>query len=813
MKPDQSGAGNPESGVRGQESEARGLGSARDSLTPDSWSLTPQPDDPRLIQAVHEYVRAREAGQSVGREEFLGRHAAIAGPLAECLEALEFVTTVGPRLDEALADCAAAPAMSDIATPLGDFRLVREIGRGGMGVVYEAEQLSLGRRIALKVLPFALTLDPRQLQRFKTEARAAAHLHHSNIVPIYSVGCERGVHFYAMQYIDGQPLSAVIVELRRLAGPGGMAGRPDNQPTGPYLPSAVERPETFVDAATTPRTAGTTFPSASGPAFFQAVAQFGFQAAEALEHAHQRGVVHRDVKPGNLLLDITGHLWVADFGLAQFPSDAALTMTGDLVGTLRYMSPEQALARRGLVDHRTDLYSLGATLYELLTLVPAFDGQDRQELLRQIALDEPRPPRQRNRAIPVDLETIVLKAMAKRVEDRYATAQELADDLRRFLDQKPIRARRPAPWERAAKWSRRHRAITTAAVAFLLLASIGFAISTLLIAREQRATATQRDLAEANFRQARQMLDFLAQVSEEELADQPAVQDIRRKLLEAALEYYESFIEQHGHDPSVREELVASHLRVANLLQEIGARADAVAAALHQARQVQQTLVRDRPTDPEYLKGLRAIDQGLRQLRNRSHLRFLVQPAVQKELELSHEQRQQVAELVDKRREAVRDPRNANDEEWRAQLEELAEQEHRLEQQLSPQQHRRLEEIELQQLGPAALASPAVIATLGLTDGQVEQIEAILGDPPRPPRGGPRPGGRHPDGSRRPEEFRTTLWERLHNMLTAEQKEAWNRLIGEPFAVEIPPGPAWDYAFRPARGLRKPPPMRGRPGD
>jgi serine/threonine protein kinase len=189
--------------------------------------------------------------------------------------------------------------------------------------------------------------------------------------------------------------------------------------------------------------------------FFQTVARFGLQAAEALDHAHQLGVVHRDIKPGNLLLDTSGHLWVTDFGLAQFQNDAALTLTGDLVGTLRYMSPEQALARRGVVDHRTDLYSLGATLYELLTLQPAFDGRDREELLQQISLEEPRPPRRLNRATPIDLETIILKAMAKGVEDRYATAEELAEDLRRFLDQKPIRARRPAPWERVAKWSRR----------------------------------------------------------------------------------------------------------------------------------------------------------------------------------------------------------------------------------------------------------------------------------------------------------------------------------------------------------------------
>ena len=188
------------------------------------------------------------------------------------------------------------------------------------------------------------------------------------------------------------------------------------------------------------------------------MAELGIQAAEALDHAHALGIVHRDVKPANLLVDGRGSLWVTDFGLAHIQSDARLTMTGDLVGTLRYMSPEQALAKRVVVDHRTDVYSLGATLYELLTLEPAFAGTDRQELLRQIAFEEPKPPRRINRAIPAELETIVLKAMEKNPADRYATAKELADDLRRFLADEPILARRAGVVRRLRKWGRRHPA-------------------------------------------------------------------------------------------------------------------------------------------------------------------------------------------------------------------------------------------------------------------------------------------------------------------------------------------------------------------
>jgi serine/threonine protein kinase len=687
---------------------------------------------------------------------------------------------------------------------------LREIGRGGMGVVYEAEQLSLGRRIALKVLPFALTLDPRQLQRFKNEARAAAQLHHSNIVPIYSVGCERGVHFYAMQFIEGQPLSAVIGELRQLAGREAVAGTPENQPTGPYVPASAEPADSTVSTATGPRMAGTTLPSTSGPAFFQTVARFGLEAAEALDHAHQLGVVHRDIKPGNLLLDMNGHLWVTDFGLAQFQSDAALTMTGDLVGTLRYMSPEQALAKRGLVDHRTDIYSLGATLYELLTLEPAFDGRDRHELLRQIAFDEPRLPQRRNRAIPVDLETIVIKAMAKRVEERYATARELADDLQRFFEHKPIRARRPAPWERAVRWSRRHRPVVGAAVALLLLAAVGFAVSTVLIAREQTRTqaayeaeAKQRRVADASFQQARRMLDFFAQVSEEELADKPAVQDVRRKLLETALEYYQGFIERHRDDPSILEELTASYERVGRILQEIGDQADAL-AAMEEARYLQEKLVRDHPMAPDHRRKLISIDQSLHWLRDGGRLLLLAQASVQAELKLSENQVRQVTHLAGRRHEGFRDQHDLSPDEWRAKLEKLADQEKALIRQLRPEQSRRLKQIALQQAGAGAFRDPEVVRTLQLTDGQKDQIRTIQVKARRPPPwGGHGPGGRRPEG-KRAEDFRNGTLQQILNVLTAQQRQQWEGLVGEPFKGEIRHAHPMGYGPGPFRFPKRP---------
>src|SRR5262245_34063422 len=203
-----------------------------------------------------------------------------------------------------------------------------------MGTWYEAVQLSLVLRVALKLLPFAAALDSRQLQRFKNEAQAAALLHHPHIVPVYAVGAERGMHFYAMQMIDGRNLAAVVDELRK--SPGGNSRtmhEPDSVPTAELRsPSAETRPEP-VDRLSTLRTSHT-------GEFHRTIARLIAQAADALDFAHQNGVVHRDIKPANLLVDAGGNLWVTDFGLAQMQADTGLTQSGDLLGTLRYMSPE-----------------------------------------------------------------------------------------------------------------------------------------------------------------------------------------------------------------------------------------------------------------------------------------------------------------------------------------------------------------------------------------------------------------------------------------------------------------------------------------
>jgi serine/threonine protein kinase len=384
---------------------------------------TPTPPDAGREQQLHRIilalVQALETGQAPDRTRFLAAHPEFAaeleeffaardrlerlaaplraagraarsstgGPEVRGLHGASDVPAVFPKSLDPLPPDQGAPSgdrrsagpASELGT-LGDFRLLREVGRGGMGIVYEAEQISLHRRVALKVLPFAAALDPRQLQRFQNEAQAAALLHHPNIVPVHAVGCERGVHYYAMQFIDGQSLATLIRELQQAAG----ARRPGPVVKGPAVPwtAGPDRPAADAgDGTSSPAAALSTEHSARRSQFFRRMARLVRTAAEALDHAHQLGVVHRDIKPANLLLDGRGNLWITDFGLALLQNKAGLTTTGELVGTLRYMSPEQASAQRGPLDHRTDIYALGVTLYELLTLEPLFASTDGNHLL------------------------------------------------------------------------------------------------------------------------------------------------------------------------------------------------------------------------------------------------------------------------------------------------------------------------------------------------------------------------------------------------------------------------------------------------
>jgi serine/threonine protein kinase len=453
----------------------------------DRFSTSPiTPDNPQMARALKDYLAALEGGERPDPRAFAARFPELGQELWDHLMGLEFIQRAAIDLLPADRSSAEPPLA---AQTLGDFHILREVGRGGMGIVYEAVQLSLGRRVALKILAHTSDVDKKRLRRFKNEVLAAAQLHHANIAPVYAVGCEGSVHYFAMQFIEGQTLAAVVAAMRDKVAGDQCSHTAANAPTGSLTQSSPDDGPPPADAVDTPHPGpcAATAPEHEPPAvellnqyclqrraYYRTVARVGIEAALALEHAHQLGVIHRDIKPGNLMLDRHGHLWVTDFGLARLASEVGPTITGDFVGTLRYMSPEQAHARRGLLDQRTDIYSLGVTLYELATLRPALTGIDRAEWLRQIAHEEPTLPRRLDRGVPRDLETILLKAMSKEPAGRYQTAQDLADDLNRFLEDQPVGARRPGPLQKAAKWCRRHRAVVTATVA---MAIVGLAFS------------------------------------------------------------------------------------------------------------------------------------------------------------------------------------------------------------------------------------------------------------------------------------------------------------------------------------------------
>jgi serine/threonine protein kinase len=733
------------------------------SVHPSAPDLADMPDDPRLMGAVQEYLRQLEAGEAPSRAEFLRRYADIAAPLAQCLDGLELVHKATAKSRISSAGKSTEPtiaAASDVSpgSPLGDFKIVREIGRGGMGVVYEAEQLSLGRRVALKVLPFAATFDGKHLQRFRNEAQAAALLHHTNIVPVYAVGCERGVHFYAMQLIEGQTLAAVLDEIRP-------PEETVNDLAGMIEEKSASQPRPLPESSSPVSAALAASHTKSKAEYYRTIARFAVQVADALEHAHQFGIIHRDIKPGNLLVDAHGRIWITDFGLAQFHSDAGLTRTGDVLGTLRYMSPEQASGQRVLLDHRTDIYSLGATLYQLATLKPMFSGENHHELLKQILHDEPKSPRRIDPNVPVELETIILKAVSKSPSERYSSAREMGADLQRYLDDKPILAKRPGAIERVRKWARRHPSVVVATVLLLFFGVLGFGISTYMIAGAYGRERQRAIEAENRFKQAKRSADEMIRIAQEELSEYPQMQDVRRRVLEAALAYYQEFIEQASDDPAVQAELTATRDLIRTIIDDL------------------------------------VVLQGAGR-----HMLLKSRPVLD-DLDLSDEQRERINELIRRHEKEHFETfdefrRLPNDERQKRLLKTVRGNETEIAQILTPAQRDRLTQIFRQCQGTLAFHDTEVAARLKLTNEQKKQIRAAentmfvmfgpgerKGEHKGPP-GGPWHGH---------EERRKAAMDQILSALTPEQKQRWQETTGRPFAAAariflpgpMPPGPGF----------------------
>jgi serine/threonine protein kinase len=480
------------------------------------------------------------------------------------------------------------PALGRVPERLGEYRILKEIGRGGMGIVYEAEQESLGRHVAVKVLTAPALLNPDQFRRFHREAQTMARLHHTNIVPVFGVGEHDGLSYYAMQFIDGRGLDAVI-RGQEAEGRGQKAEGRRQEAEG-RRQEAEGRGEQGDPASCLLPSAFCPLPSASWRLTPARVAQIGLQVAQALAYAHSQGTFHRDIKPSNLLLDDRGRVWVTDFGLAKLVEPDEAPQPGDLAGTLRYMAPERF---RGQSDARGDVYSLGLTLYELLTLRPAFDELDRGQLVRQITQEEPPTPRQCDPTIPRDLESIVLKASARDPKHRYSSAGELADDLRRFLEDKPVQARPMSPAERFQRWCRRNPAVAslTAVTAGLLVlvavvASVGYMQTRAALGREaalRGETEGQRQRAEANLNLAlRAFEEIFAQATQPEVEPGPAA-DLESEplgppvvspkvaaLLHNLLKFYDQFGERNRSDPRLQREIARAYRRGGDLQRRLG---------------------------------------------------------------------------------------------------------------------------------------------------------------------------------------------------------------------------------------------------
>ncbi|MHC4698770.1 MAG: protein kinase domain-containing protein, partial [Planctomycetota bacterium] len=511
---------------------------------------------------------------------------------------------------------------------LGDFEVGREIDRGGMGIVYEARQVSLNRKVALKVLAGSLGLTSKAVVRFRREAEAAAKLHHTNIVPIYATGEHEGTHYYAMELVEGPSLNVVVRQMRILQRgesraepvPTKSGARADarlpveaQESAGAETESTVTVPlpawvaETIAGEVTPPHpgtsgsaTSDSSTTLATDGGYFDNIARMIAEVADALDYAHNQGVIHRDIKPSNLLLSPAGRVSINDFGLARMLEQPGMTMTGEFVGSPLYMSPEQIAVGRAPLDHRTDIYSLGATVYELLTLQPPFPGARRDQVIAQIIGKEPKSPRRYNRRIPVDLETICLKAMEKDPDRRYQTAGQMAEDLRRFVNRFAISAKRAGPVARTVKWARRRPAVAALATLVVVVT-----LTAALFAHKSRQDRLRRIKAEGQHALDQAFVEALSGHYDrvEPWLEQAEIADIdpgRIRVLRGL-----AAVEQNDIETAVHE----LELAVEQLPQSLGAhalllRAYAEAGQLDQALATQQKLDDLRPLTPEdYLYG------------------------------------------------------------------------------------------------------------------------------------------------------------------------------------------------------------------
>ena len=507
-----------------------------EGLTPDQQN--------RLTHLLDHYLVGLEAGCRPDVDELLADHGDLRDIFIEYLGKLE--SLFGVVVNE-------TNRSEDPNLPireLGEYQIVRVVGRGGMGLVYEAVQASLDRRVAIKVLPFASSFDQTQVARFQNEARSAGLLKHPHIVPIYSVGTDAGLNYFAMQFIDGV---TVEDDIQRQIESG--AGR-----------SWQETVTLIADAA------------------------------DALDHAHRHGIVHRDIKPSNLMLDATEKIWVTDFGLAQCSSSSSMTTSGDMLGTVRYMSPEQAAGKSAMVDGRCDIYSLATTLYEMLAMRPAFESKTPAELLRQIDEHEVLPLKKLRADLPADLTAVVTKAMSRGRDDRYETSEDFASDLRRVLAGQPTFAKPPSLVDLAIRRAARHTRVVCVVFSLFIVALLGLSAATVTFASLKTTADNQATRAETKERLARAAVERLGSDTAKLLEEIPAADDVRRRLLAETLSYYQQLAADSRSDQFLAFELAVTLGKIGVLQAELGETANAIESLTDSERSF-AVLQSQRPSD------------------------------------------------------------------------------------------------------------------------------------------------------------------------------------------------------------------------
>ncbi|HBE71310.1 MAG TPA: hypothetical protein DDW52_24450 [Planctomycetaceae bacterium] len=507
----------------------------------------------RLDSIADEFLERRRNGEQPSIDEYVQQNPDIAEQLKEALETILMVD--GLKEESAFGADVTLQKSHEAFPQIPDYRILSRIGEGGMGVVYEAIQESLGRRVALKVLPSALAQDAKYVERFTREAQSAAKLHHTNIVPVFEVGGEDKTLFYAMQYIEGHSLEELRKEVARLRQAGESLARSSIS----HLLGSSEHTRSSAIGGSE---------QSQFRAYTKSVARIGVEIADALAYAHAREIIHRDVKPSNLILDQQGTVWLTDFGLAK-TVDSDLTATGDVLGTIRYLAPE---GFKGKADQQSDIYALGVTLFEMLTLRSPFDASNRAQLMQQIVDREPKRPRDIDERIPIDLETILLKAIDKNPAKRYASAGELAADLRRFMADQPVLARRASWAEQTLRWMRRNVALTAAMLSMVFTIAVLVAATVAILGQKEESDQNferaerQKELAEENFQLAYAAVNqFYDKVTNETLLEEPGMEGLRKSLLSEAGDFYKDLARRRANNSELQADYVTAVYRYATI--------------------------------------------------------------------------------------------------------------------------------------------------------------------------------------------------------------------------------------------------------